>query len=325
MVGFRANPREFPWRALSLVPIAGAAAWYLRRRRRGASPATRRQLRLQLLGRLELSGHGAIGALRSLRRLVWLLEARGQTDGAAPELDARLRALAGECREHMLPDLAGIVELAELAGCDDAVTAQARGAHQRLEDLLAETGLDADRQRDEELQRAGTLLETTLRSLRGDLEADFAADLAGVAARVLAAHADTVAAGGVAVATVGLEAPVWCRIDQEELVFVVDNLVENALRAMAASARRELTLTARRTDGRILLQVQDTGCGIAPDDWETVLETRLSSREGGGLGLPESRRLLRKYGGSLAVTASQAGTGTTLTMSVAPARARESM
>lgn len=89
------------------------------------------------------------------------------------------------------------------------------------------------------------------------------------------------------------------------------------------SVEAPLTLSVRREDSLILLQVQDTGCGIAPDDRELVLETRMSTREGGGLGLPESRRRLRKHGGSLAVTASRAGAGTTLTVSVAPARARE--
>ena len=162
-------------------------------------------------------------------------------------------------------------------------------------------------------------------TLRRELEDTVRADLAAVVARVLKAHEPAIAAAGVAVATVGLDDPVWCRVDQDELVFVVDNLVENALRAMGASTRRALTLTALDADGQILLQVTDTGCGIAPDDWQAVLETRKSERKGGGLGLPESRRRLRKHGGSLAITASEAGTGTTLVMSVAPARAQESV
>lgn len=322
-VRFAPNPRPIPWSALALLPAAAGAAWYVRRRRRGTSAATRRELRLQLLGRLELSGHGAIGALRSLRRLVWLLDARAQAAATSSGLDARLAGLLDECRDHMLPDLAGTLELAGLAGCGAAVTGQARGAHERLARLLDTAGTDPAV--DQELREAAALLEGAMRSLRREVEDDFRTDLAAVAARVLDAHAEAAAAAGVTVATAGLDAPLWCRGDADELVFVLDNLVENALRAMAGSARRELTLRARREDSLILLQVQDTGCGIAPDDWEPVLETRMSTREGGGLGLPESRRRLRKHGGSLAVTASRAGAGTTLTLSVVPARAREGM
>ncbi len=313
------NPRAIPWGALSLLPVAGGGTWYLRRRRRGASAATRRELRLQLLARLELSNHGAIGALRSLRRLVWILDALEQTEGGATELEARLQDLTGECTAHMLPELAGTLELAVLAGCDGGVTGQARSAHERIVRVLGSGG----RGHEDELRAAASLLEQALVTLRHGLEDEFRADLAVVVGRVLAAHADTAADQGATVAVRGLEGPVWCRIDQDELVFVVDNLVENALRAMAASGRRELTLTVIRDQGRILLQVTDTGCGIAPDDWEAVMETRKSERKGGGLGLPESRRRLRKHGGSLAITASEAGTGTTLVMNVAPARAQE--
>lgn len=316
------NPRPIPWGALSLLPIAGGTGWYVRRRRRGASAATVRELRLQLLSRLELSNHGAIGALRSLRRLVWILDALAQAEGGSADLEARLVELKTECGDHMLPELAGTLELAGLARCDATVVGQARGAHGRITRLL-DAG-DGD-ERQNEMRDAAALLEGALMTLRRALEDAVRADLSAVVDRVLKAHEPAITAAGVQVEVNGLDAPVWCRVDQDELVFVVDNLVENAVRAMGASARRTLTLTALRADGQILLQVKDTGCGIAPDDWEAVLETRKSERKSGGLGLPESRRRLRKHGGSLAITASEAGTGTTLLMSVAPARAQESV
>ena len=130
------NPRPIPWAALALLPVAGGTGWYLRRRRRGASAATVRELRLQLLSRLELSNHGAIGALRSLRRLVWILDALAQAEGGSPDLEARLAELKAECGQHMLPELAGTLELAQLARCDAAVVGQARAAHERIARLL---------------------------------------------------------------------------------------------------------------------------------------------------------------------------------------------
>lgn len=321
ILSLQPNPRPVPWGMLGLLPAVGGAAWYVRRLRRGASPATRRELRLQLLGRLELSNHGAIGALRSLRRLVWILDARRQAAG--PDPDERLAAIARECGTHMLPELQGILEMAGMAGCAPSAVGQANSARERIVRQLGDGRVDDLEEL--ELRNAADSLDQALQDLRREVENEFRADLTATLDRVLSAHAEAVAAGGVAVVRSGLDAPLWCRIDAEELVFVLDNLVENALRAMGGSARRELRLSALRDGGDVLLEVADTGCGISPDDWEAVLETRRSARETGGLGLPASRRLLRKYGGGLAIKSSRAGQGATFVMNIAPAPLRKSI
>lgn len=317
---FAPAPRRIPWEALALVPALAGGAWMYRRGRRRTSAATRRELRLQLLGRLELSNHGAIGALRSLRRLVWLLDARAQAGGASPELDRRLADLAVECREHMLPELAATLELAQLAGCADGILGQGRTAADRIDRRLRSEAPD-----DDDLRKAAASLDQALQDLRAEVEGEFRSDLAAAVARVLKAHAPALAEHGVAVHVAGLDTPLWVRLDPEELVFVLDNLVENAVRAMTGGSVRELHLAAVRDGGGVVLTVRDTGCGIPPEEWESVLETRSSTRAGGGLGLPASRALLRKHGGSLAILASEAGKGTTFAMNAVPARAQESV
>ncbi|PJA75280.1 hypothetical protein CO151_06995 [bacterium CG_4_9_14_3_um_filter_65_15] len=64
------------------------------------------------------------------------------------------------------------------------------------------------------------------------------------------------------------------------------------------------------------LRFADTGCGIVPDDWQRIFEAGQSSRTGGGLGLPRSRELLRKFGGGLMVESSALGEGTVMALTL---------
>jgi len=106
-------PGPVSWWLLALVPAVGAATIGFRRRRRQRpfSLAGIHETRLHLLNKLELAGHGAIGALRSLRRLVWLLEAM-RHGGDVLLIRPRVAALAEEIVEMSLPDISGILETA---------------------------------------------------------------------------------------------------------------------------------------------------------------------------------------------------------------------
>jgi two-component system sensor kinase FixL len=97
---------------------------------------------------------------------------------------------------------------------------------------------------------------------------------------------------------------------------VLDNLIGNAIRAMDGAPVRNLSITWSAIDGMLMTDVTDTGCGIDPDDHERILDTRYSSREGGGHGLPRSRKVLRKYGGSLIVHTSEPGRGSALRLTL---------
>ena len=133
---------------------------------------------------------------------------------------------------------------------------------------------------------------------------------------MLADWAETCAEAGVS-AEVRVEGgPPVARCDPGEMEFILDNLVGNAVRAMAGAEERRLSLTFGADSGMVLGEVADTGCGIVPDDWESVMESRASDRDGGGMGLPRSRSLLRKYEGRLYIRSSELGRGTVIGLEI---------
>lgn len=94
------------------------------------------------------------------------------------------------------------------------------------------------------------------------------------------------------------------------------NLVSNALEAMQETPREKNELAVRvgqSADGRLLLEVSDTGCGIADAHLPHVFEPFFTTKpagEGTGLGLSITQRLVIEIGGEISVT-SALGRGTT--------------
>ena len=99
----------------------------------------------------------------------------------------------------------------------------------------------------------------------------------------------------------------------EMVTQVLVNLVGNAHKFTPAGG--EIVLRARSDRGRVVIEVQDNGPGIAPEDQERVFEkfAQLNRRDrpgaqGTGLGLPISRKIVELHGGRLDL-ASATGAG----------------
>jgi two-component system sensor kinase FixL len=87
-----------------------------------------------------------------------------------------------------------------------------------------------------------------------------------------------------------------------QLEIVLHNLLLNAIDAVILSddANRRIELSASCTDEEVLVQVADSGPGIAPDLMQKLFEPFMTSKpDGMGLGLAISRSLLRAQGGEL--------------------------
>ncbi|MBB6118517.1 sensor histidine kinase [Nocardiopsis algeriensis] len=113
-------------------------------------------------------------------------------------------------------------------------------------------------------------------------------------------------------------APVELRADRTRLLQAVGNLLDNALRHTAAPGK--ITVRARREDDEAVVEVEDTGSGIAEDDLPHVFdrfwraEKSRSRRTGGsGLGLAIVRDLAGLHGGGVSVS-SVLGEGTVFTL-----------
>ena len=105
--------------------------------------------------------------------------------------------------------------------------------------------------------------------------------------------------------------PVRC--DRHALLQVLLNLAQNALRAVSAQPRRQLTLSARLEGGRAVLSVRDSGPGIAEP--EHLFQPFRTGADGSGLGLYISRRLAQLLGGRIELE-SVPGNGSTFTLVV---------
>lgn len=101
-------------------------------------------------------------------------------------------------------------------------------------------------------------------------------------------------------------------VDQDRLLQVLGNLVGNALRHTPDGGI--VTLSTELADGNVLMQVRDTGSGIAPQDLPHVFDRFYradKSRTGdssSGLGLAIARSLIEVHGGQITAT-SVAGQG----------------
>lgn len=126
-------------------------------------------------------------------------------------------------------------------------------------------------------------------------------------------------------ACVAGEAIAWC--DQNRLEQVLINLIGNAIDAMRGQPRRELSIHAvRHADGRILLRIGDTGCGVPEALRGRLFEPFFTTKpagEGLGLGLAISRDIVREFGGDLDAD-NRASGGTYFTVFLNPAPATES-
>ncbi len=101
--------------------------------------------------------------------------------------------------------------------------------------------------------------------------------------------------------------------DPQQIGQVVFNLVVNAVQAMNGPGG-VLTVSARRHEGRVRVEVRDTGPGIPPENLERVFEPLFTTKARGiGLGLAVSRMLARAHGGDTSV-ASQPGRGAAFTL-----------
>jgi two-component system phosphate regulon sensor histidine kinase PhoR len=109
--------------------------------------------------------------------------------------------------------------------------------------------------------------------------------------------------------------PVIARADVSGLTTILDNLVANAIQYTPAGGL--VTIRYRADDGRAVLEVEDTGVGIAPRDQARIFERfyrvdKARSRElgGTGLGLAIVKHLTQAFGGEVSVS-SEPGTGST--------------
>ncbi len=105
--------------------------------------------------------------------------------------------------------------------------------------------------------------------------------------------------------------------DRVQIQQVLINLMRNAMEAMRDSTVKQLTVTTSPAeDGRLKVEVADTGPGIADDIAPQLFQPFVTSKPNGmGVGLSISRRIIESHGGELVVRRNEAG-GATFTFTL---------
>lgn len=99
--------------------------------------------------------------------------------------------------------------------------------------------------------------------------------------------------------------------DRVQIQQVLTNLMRNAIEAMRVSERRELTVRTFPEDEFVVVEVSDTGPGIADEIAEQLFQPFVSTKASGmGIGLSISRRIIEAHGGNISVARNQHGGAT---------------
>ena len=106
-------------------------------------------------------------------------------------------------------------------------------------------------------------------------------------------------------------APTLVNMDHNEMKQVFINIINNAFQAMPLGGDLQIRLDTS-LEGEVLIEVADTGSGIAPEHLDKIFEPFFSTKDTGngtGLGLSISYRIVRNHGGRIEAE-SRPGKGT---------------
>ncbi|MEN6463111.1 MAG: HAMP domain-containing sensor histidine kinase [Syntrophomonas sp.] len=98
-------------------------------------------------------------------------------------------------------------------------------------------------------------------------------------------------------------------INKIRMTRAIINLIDNALDAIHGQENGKVILRARILNEKVILEVEDNGCGISADKLTKIWEIGYSSKNHPGAGLTFVRQVAEGHGGSVNIT-SEMGQGT---------------
>lgn len=224
-------------------------------------------------------------------------------------------------RVHLLSEIAHEMRT-PLTVIDGYVEGMIDGVFPTTTDTLDQVSAEVGR-----LRRLADDLSALSRTEEGRLDLQIRpTDLSAVAAQAAERLRPQLLDAGISLTITPAVQPLMVAGDPDRLAQVVTNLVGNALSATPSGGA--VRLTARREDDRALVQVADTGVGLAEQDLDRVFERfyraegSTSGRAGGtGIGLTIARGIARAHDGDLTAASPGLGAGATFTLNlpIAPA------
>jgi signal transduction histidine kinase len=282
------------------------------------------ELEASLMAPVVVGGVGGVGAREAARIIRWHLSAEAEGHGAGPGLvfgigvdvtDRRAlerRAANAEALSTMGTLALGLAH--EIRNPLNAAVLQltmlARGIERHVADE-AQRGSMRDRAQIvmSEIKRLGRLLTEFLDLARPRGLARESLPLDDLLDAVVELHAEEAAQRGIAIRRASPARRISIVGDREKLRQVFVNLLVNAMEATPDGG--EVELVARVEGARVIVEIRDTGQGIAEDDLPRLFDPFFTTKPGGtGLGLSIVRKILEQHGGTISLR-SRVGMGTT--------------
>jgi len=106
------------------------------------------------------------------------------------------------------------------------------------------------------------------------------------------------------------DSSVRARVDPSALRQLLDNLISNATDSIEPSGGKVLLSAQRSSDGRVRMEVRDSGAGITSQDLKHIFDPFFTTKQSGtGLGLSICYEIVKAHGGDILVE-SEIGKGT---------------
>lgn len=242
-----------------------------------------------------------LSAVRGARGVAWVVE----------EITERRQAEQRRAAEQRLADL-GVLA----AGIAHEVLNPLASLSSTIQVVAAEGGSEVGREATQ-MRRQVDRIVRIVRAISDLARPDGASSVASALDDVLAdavARAREEKPGGAQVSIEVDRPSSLVAVAEEPLRIAVKNLVSNAIDA--AGDKGHVSVRGRRQDGDVLIDVEDDGPGVAPEDLKRLFVPFFTTKPQGrglGLGLPIALGIARQHGGAIDV-ASSPGRGTRFTM-----------
>jgi len=165
---------------------------------------------------------------------------------------------------------------------------------------------------EEEMDRLERILDGFLRYI-GKTELQFASvDISSLMSDMIDFYSPQARSHSIIIRQQLYDKPLVCKADEGMLKQVILNLFINARQAMSDGG--ELLIRTERRKKEAVIQISDTGSGIAEDKLPKIFDVYYSSRpQGSGLGLPTAQKIVEAHKGTISVD-SEPGKGTSFTI-----------
>ncbi len=205
--------------------------------------------------------------------------------------------------------------LASLGRASVAMAAEFQGLLKTLKEWLLKASIDreAEDHLNQVVARVAMLEQTVSQFSTEYLKhpREFV-EIGTVARSVVDRYAPVASQKGVRLSIEGGEAECVVEINEADLVWVLEQLLKNALEHSAPG--KTVSVAFKHEAGKCLIEVADQGRGIEPQNLSKVFVPFYTTKErGSGLGLAVCKKIMRDHRGDIQVS-SQPGRGSTFTL-----------